>query len=113
MPVIVAGYIDFKDDANEIITSGREHIDATFPEAGCIHYAWTADPLHPGRVWVYEEWTTSEALVAHLAAPPYLLMRGHLGKFTRVGSSIQKYRCDLAEPVYDADGKPRGDFFTG
>ena len=37
-------------------------------EAGCLEYAFCADPLEPGRVVLVERWESEEALDAHLAA---------------------------------------------
>lgn len=113
MRVIVAGTLSFAPGSEAgVIERARAHIEATFGEPGCIHYAWTVDPLNPGTVWVYEEWESPETLTAHLAGPAYLAMRDHLATSGLRDASVAKYRVDLKEPVYDPDGNPRGDFFT-
>jgi quinol monooxygenase YgiN len=61
---------------------------------------------------VFEEWTSGEALAAHLAGPWYAGMIQHLGGLGIAGAVTRKYRVDAAEPVYDASGKPRADFVT-
>jgi hypothetical protein len=40
-------------------------------------------------------------------------MLGLLGQYEMLATDILKYRIDHAEPVYDPNGVPRGDFFTG
>ena len=116
MKVIVAGYIDFENasEVPEILTSARPHIEGALEEEGCIAYSWTECRLTPGRVYVYEEWTSSETLSAHLASHWYRDMGGHLASFARKPRTnvIKKYRVDLEEPVYDDTGVARGDFFT-
>ncbi len=89
-------------------------IEGALAEEGCIAYSWTEDHLTPGRVWVYEEWTTSEALSAHLASHWYRDMGAHLASYDRkpMTNIIKKYRVDHEEPVYDDTGTARGDFFT-
>ncbi len=37
-------------------------------EPGCITYVFSADPIEPGRVHLFERWESKEALAAHLAA---------------------------------------------
>jgi len=67
--------------------------------------------LTPGRIYVFEEWTTQEALAAHLAGPHYRSMLGHMCRSSRSPTTVtKKYRVDLSEPVYDSTGTPRADF---
>ena len=68
----------------------------------------------PGRVHVYEEWTSSETLEAHLQSHWYRDMGAHLRQYPRKPPTrvIKKYRVDLEEPVYDSEGVARGHFFT-
>jgi quinol monooxygenase YgiN len=116
MTVIVAGYFEFvnAEEVPEVIRSARPHIEGALDEDGCIAYSWTQDHLTPGRVWVYEEWTSSETLSAHLGSHWYRDMGAHLAKFDRkpMTNVIKKYRVDHEEPVYDDTGTARGDFFT-
>lgn len=113
MRVIVAGYLDFPPGTEaEMLLGAGPLIEAAYEEPGCIHYVWTVDPLRPGRVWVYEEWESSDALVAHLAGEPYFRMGDHLRTNGMGEVNVAKYRVDAIEPVYDDAGNPRGDFFT-
>ncbi len=113
MPIIIAGTLDFPgQDVGKIITDAHDLIAASLAEEGCIAYDWTVDPLVPGRMHVYEEWTTEAALAAHFVNPPYLNMGAHLRNSGMQGADVKKYRFDLAEPVYDDSGTPRADFFT-
>lgn len=110
--VTIAGTIDFEGkDVVPILQAARDLIAAAYEEPGCIHYCWTADVLRPGRVHVFEEWENSETLCAHLANPAYLEMSGHLAASGMTGADVRKYRIAAQEPVYDAEGRPRGDFF--
>ncbi len=111
MRVIVAGSIDFPAGTEvELLRTAKPLIDAAYEEPGCIHYVWTIDPSKPGRVWVYEEWESSETLIAHLAGEPYLRMSDHLKACGILGADVAKYRIDRMEPIYDGTGMPRGDF---
>lgn len=114
MPVLISGIIQFANPEQipEILTSAKPHIDGALTEEGCIAYSWTQCHLNPGRVAVYEEWTSSDTLEAHLNSHFYRDMGAHLGTFERVdtGRPILKYRVDLQQPVYDETGTAKGHF---
>jgi len=118
MTVIIAGTMDLEDPSQmkEMLLSARPHIEGALQEEGCIAYSWTECHLTPGRLAIYEEWTSSEALEAHLQSHWYRDMGGHLSQYPRKASQgprvIKKYRVDLEEPVYDETGVARGHFFT-
>jgi quinol monooxygenase YgiN len=112
MPVVISGEIDLKPGTRDkVLADARPFIDAALAEQGCVHYDWSASPHSPDRIHVFEEWATEADLIAHLADQPYRDMAGHLGAGI-VAASTRKYRVDLIEPVYDPEGRPRGDFFT-
>jgi quinol monooxygenase YgiN len=80
-------------------------------EPGCLAYAFAADPVDQDAVQVYELWTDEAALAAHFEHANYHAMRQLLRRYPRgSGTSAMKFRCDLTEPVYDAEGVPRAGF---
>jgi len=89
---------------DEALIKGKELIEGAYTEKGCIHYLWTADLNHPGRVVVYEEWECADDLEAHLKGEWYRNMFGHLAQFNIVSAEIHKFRVDRKEPVYGEDG---------
>jgi quinol monooxygenase YgiN len=114
MRIVISGEIDLEPEARErALTGARELIQAALAEKGCVHYAWTADINRPGRVHVFEEWESEADLAAHLAGKPYQGMLAHLSGSGLIGAVTRKYRVDHVEPVYDPEGRPRADFFTG
>jgi quinol monooxygenase YgiN len=113
MTIIIAGEVDFPPENREAALIGAKAlIDMALGEAGCRHYAWTADPHHPGRVHVFEEWDSPEELQAHLEGEAYRGMLGHLSGYSILNADTRKYRCDLAEPVYGPDGIATATFLT-
>ena len=114
MAILIAGHIDFDPAiATQLIVSAEPLIQAALEEDGCVAYSWALDPLHPGRVQVFEEWTGEAALASHFEGRPYRDMGAHLQAAGMIGFAVSKYRCDLSEPVYDERGVARADFFTG
>ena len=113
MTIVVAGEVDLPADSREAALLGaKSWIDAALAERGCRHYAWSADPHNLKRVHVFEEWECAEDLAAHLRGPAYVGMLGHLSSFSILGADTRKYRVDLTEPVYGANGVASAEFVT-
>ena len=66
--LIVAGTFEV-DPAlrQEFLRSKEQAMQTSRSEAGCHDYAFSADPLEPGRVLLYERWEDKASLAAHLA----------------------------------------------
>lgn len=113
MTIIIAGYLDFDPEiAEKLIIDAKPHIEAALAEPGCRAYSWGLDPLHPGRVHVFEEWADEAALHNHFTSAPYRDMGAHLQGVGIRAMDVKKYRFDISEPVYDDAGVARADFFT-
>lgn len=68
--VIVAGVFTVDPAQREAFLAGRlERMRTSRAERGCLEYTFSADPLDPGRVVLYERWASQADLDAHLAAP--------------------------------------------
>ena len=114
MTVLINGYVDFAPGVEQQALGEAAALMAeTRSQQGCRAYVWSADPTTPGRVWVYENWESIDDLAAHLAGRYYSEMLALLGKYEIAGMEILKYRIEHAEPVYDPEGNPRADFFSG
>ena len=67
--LIVAGYFEVDPAQREEFIRGREDaMRRSRREPGCVTYVFSADPIEPGRVHLYERWESKDALAAHLAA---------------------------------------------
>ena len=114
MRIIVAGWLIYAGDietCRAIITGGAEHIAASCAEEGCVAYAWAVDPLEPGKIQVYEEWESEQALLNHFRHESYAAMRSHLEGWELTGFGVQIYSVNGVEPVYGDDGWPRREIF--
>ena len=113
--IIIAGTIDIADASQRdaCIAASLPHQMATrAEEPGCRAYCFGADPGVAGRIQVYELWDDEPSLAAHFEHANYTEMRSTLGGFGPLVADNRKFRCDLAEPVYDQTRTPRADFFT-
>lgn len=114
MTILINGYVDFAPgDDEKALAEATELMAETRGQKGCRAYVWSSDPAVPGRVYVYENWECEENLAAHLAGRYYTDMLTLLGQYEMLDNHILKYRIDHSEPVYDEEGHPRADFFTG
>lgn len=67
--LIVAGTFDVDpSDREAFIRSREDAMRRSRAEGGCHAYVFSADPIEPGRVYLYERWESKESLAAHLAA---------------------------------------------
>ena len=111
--IIIAGTVDVdpgqRDDA---LVAASPHMEKTRAQKGCIDYVWSADPLVPGRIYVFERWEDRQALQAHFDGEHYLNMRNTIGAHGLTGADVSKYKPEITEPVYDSTMTPRADFFT-
>jgi quinol monooxygenase YgiN len=66
--LIIAGTFEV-DPArrDEFIASKEAGMRESRGEAGCLHYVLSADPLEPGRAYLYERWESKDHLAPHLA----------------------------------------------
>jgi quinol monooxygenase YgiN len=96
--VIVAGYFVVDPSQREQFLSSRADVmRASRSEAGCIAYAFSADPLDPGRVLLFERWESKAALADHLAA---LRQRPRpRGGIEVLESEVQQYEVSAVGPV--------------
>jgi quinol monooxygenase YgiN len=96
--IIVAGHFVVDPGQREHFLDSRADIMRTSrSEPGCITYAFSPDPLDPGRVLLFEQWETKAALADHLAA----LRQGPRrqdGVEVRE-SEIQQYEISAVGPV--------------
>jgi quinol monooxygenase YgiN len=67
--IIVGGRFEVEPDEREQYLAGHhDMMRASRAEAGCLEYTFSADPIEPGRVLLFERWESQEALDAHLTA---------------------------------------------
>lgn len=111
--IVIAGTIEIDPEKREAALQGAQpFIDGALSQKGCEAYTWAADLNAPGRVEVFERWTSEQDLAAHFEGEHYKNMLVHMGAHGLRSADVSKYRVDLREPVYGPDNKPRADFFT-
>lgn len=113
MTILIWAQMDLPPEhAHRIIDEARPLIDAALEEPGCEAYTWSHDPFTPGRVNVFERWTSEEALAAHFKNPAYTDMGKQIRSAGPIVAQSRKFRVDADGPIYDETRTPRADFFN-
>jgi quinol monooxygenase YgiN len=89
--LIIAGWMDYAEHRDEVLGHLQVVSRLSQDEPGCRTYAMSADASHPGRIRVFEWWSTAEALDTHLAAAHVLEFRKAIAGITRVGRSLNRF----------------------
>ncbi len=109
---IVAGTIEIAaKDRDRALQEAAQLMSDTRAQDGCNHYVWAADPTSDKRIYVYENWASTETFAAHLAGEYYAKMLAHLGSFGLENVEVKKFQVAREQAVYDPEGVPRADFF--
>ena len=67
--IIVGGSFEVEPSERDAFLASRVDMMRTSrAEPGCFEYTFSADPIVPGRVLLFERWASQEDLDAHLAA---------------------------------------------
>jgi quinol monooxygenase YgiN len=95
--LIVAGHFDVDPARREQFINDRVAIiGVSRAEEGCISYAFSADPIEPGRVLLFERWESKAALAAHLSG---LQSAPAATDIAVLGAEIQQYEISDIGPV--------------
>lgn len=111
MKIVVEAKVDIDPLRREKALAGaRQWIEGAQAQSGCLGYFWTADPHHPARVHVFEEWESEAALAAHLAGAQYHGMLDHISGFGLTHATSRKFAVAREGPVYNSAGVPTAKF---
>lgn len=99
--IVVAGTITFDPEHQATMVQAANHVaEMTRTEPGCISYEFFADLNHAGRLHVFEEWDSVEALERHLES-------SHLAEFYQVMQASGLRSRDITRYVVTSHGPNR------
>ncbi len=97
--IVVAGTVTFDGRNHEAAVAAANTVaEHSRREAGCLFYEFFADLNQPGRLLVFEEWETEEALEAHLATDHLAAFRAALAAAGATGRDINRYVVSSHRP---------------
>jgi quinol monooxygenase YgiN len=96
--IIVAGTFEVDPAQRDAFVESRtEGMRRSRAEPGCISYVFSADPLEPGRVCLFERWESKDALLVHLGA---MQAAGpQPAGIPMLSAEIQQYEISAVGPV--------------
>jgi quinol monooxygenase YgiN len=69
--LIIAGTFEVDPtQRDEFIHSREDAMRRSRQEPGCLAYVFSADPIEPGRVYLFEQWESKDEVAAHLESLP-------------------------------------------
>ena len=89
--VIIAGWMDYSVHRDSVLALLQPVGAATRDEEGCLAYSMTADATDAGRIRVFEWWSSSEALDAHLQMRHVKEFREAVTEFPRIDRLLQRF----------------------
>ena len=100
MTILIAGTIDI-DPANidAAIADAVVMMKATHEEEGNLAYVFSADPITPGRIQLFEKWESADALAAHSASAHMKEFQPKMGGWGVKGADILKYEIASEGPL--------------
>jgi quinol monooxygenase YgiN len=88
---IIAGWLDYGPNRDQVLKHFTVVAAASRDEPGCLDYAVCADPENQGRVVVFERWTSEVDLVEHFKTPHIATFRESIKPYPRSGRSLHRY----------------------
>ena len=87
--IVIAGTIRI-DPAklDQAVVAAQKMMAETLREPGCAQYNFSLDLADKGRVWLFEEWESEEALAKHFETP-------HMAEFMKVLPALGVQEMDV------------------
>ena len=90
--IVVSGVVEIDpEDRDTALEAASRMAQASRQEEGCHAYAFYVDVEDPGRIRVFEEWESQEALDAHFQTEHMAEFRRALGGLRIRGRRIHRY----------------------
>jgi len=98
--ILVTGTLQIDPGQRDaFVEAARTLMATTREEAGCEHYAFTADLDDEATFHIAEQWASEPEMDAHSSAPHFAAFLGAIGGMVK-GSSITKWSGATAEKLF-------------
>jgi quinol monooxygenase YgiN len=107
--IIVKGQVRFGDgEIDRLKPDFAANIAAALAQAGCAAYSYSVDLVDPNLLHVTEEWSSEEAIDAHMQSPHVAALFAALGTATIESTRIDAYEAHYLRNIMGGD-PPAGD----
>ena len=101
---IIAGWLDYGPHRDQVLEHFTVVAASSRDEPGCLDYTVCADPENPGRVVVFERWTSEVDLVEHFKTPHIATFRESIKPYPRSGRNLRRYFVARSEEFQSSSG---------
>lgn len=95
---VIKGWMDYGENRDVVLAAFVECARASRDEPGCLDYWVAADPDDPGRLYVYEQWSSEAELAAHFRTEHIARFRTAIDGYARSGRELHRIFVDRSEP---------------
>jgi quinol monooxygenase YgiN len=100
MTIVVSGEIRIHpDDFDAAFALAETLVAATQAEPGCVAYDFWVDPRDRGRIRLFEEWASAEALAVHGASEHYAAFNASVVSLRIESAELTRYDVAAQGPL--------------
>lgn len=93
--IVVSGEIEIAEqDFEAVRRAAIKMMHETAKEEGCIVYRFSRDIEFPGKIRIYEEWVSEDALKAHFAMAHMKEFNAALAKVKILARNLKKFEAE-------------------
>lgn len=98
--LIIAGTITIDPDQRDEALAFADHVmRETRKEVGCHEYVFSADPVDPSKIKLFELWDGEDELAAHFETEHLKAFQAGMGAFAITGRDLIKYQIASSGPL--------------
>lgn len=94
---IISGWFEYGEHRDEVLAAFSECARRSREEAGCLDYWVAADSELPGRLHVFERWTSEADLAEHFTTPQVTEFRAAVSAYPRTDRVLHRFFVDRSE----------------
>ena len=100
MTILIAGTLTIDPSkVDAALADAAEMMKASQAEDGCHAYVFSADPITPGLLHLFEKWEGDAALAAHSASAHMKTFQSKMPGWGVTGADIKKYEIASEGPL--------------
>lgn len=100
MTILIAGTLNIDPSkVDAALADAAVMMKASQAEDGCHAYAFSADPINPGTLLLFEKWDGDEALAAHSASAHMKEFQSKMPGWGITGADIKRYEVASEGPL--------------
>jgi len=100
MTILIAGTLTIDPSkVDSALADAVEMMKASQAEDGCHAYVFSADPIEPGLLHLFEKWESPDALAAHSASEHMKTFQSKMPGWGVSGADIKRYEVASEGPL--------------